>query len=108
MVATDTYVIMSKVHHVYNDLMFESLQDSTDLFLNCIKAVDPEELDKGCAKYVFKISKLAHAVDGVSATVFRNCKAEIKVCYKLVGGILLKIEMAIELEIEEIKIGVRV
>ena len=99
---------MSKVHHVYNDLMFESLQDSTDLFLNCIKAVDPEELDKGCAKYVFKISKLAHAVDGVSATVFRNCKAEIKVCYKLVGGILLKIEMAIELEIEEIKIGVRV
>ena len=90
MVATDTYVMMSNAHHVYNDLMFESLQDSTDFFFNCIKSVDPEELDKSCARYVIKISKLAHAIDGVSATVRYKLDNEILLAIFTFGSFFLQ------------------
>jgi len=47
--------------------------------MNCIRAVDPEELEKSCAKYVFKVAKLANAVAGASSNIMRQCKPEIKV-----------------------------
>ncbi|XP_067931662.1 Golgi apparatus protein 1-like isoform X2 [Watersipora subatra] len=53
-------------------------EDSTDLYLNCIRSVDPEQLQPQCAKYVFKVVKLQNALAGVSSTIFRQCKIEIK------------------------------
>ena len=54
-------------------------QAADELYMDCLRSVDPEDLRKPCAKYVFRIVRDQNAVAGASAHVFRACKPEIKV-----------------------------
>ena len=54
-------------------------QAADELYMDCLRSVDPEDLRKPCAKYVFRIVRDQNAVAGASSHVFRACKPEIKV-----------------------------
>ena len=56
-----------------------SFQAADELYMDCLRSVDPEDLRKPCAKYIYKIVRDQNAVAGASAHVFRACKPEIKV-----------------------------